>query len=577
MVRRRYSRIIAFFLITILFVSGWEQQDRYLFAENTPIMQVDITTNEYKVQAGVYNVKVEVFQCYLAELGLLASENVDGYWGKISEEAMQSFQQTHGLTITAYPNQATLTALYSAFNPQQYLSTPAQGVLNLNYFGFFYGDLSNIDNKHSLVHSIQELSRLPYVVCSPPFQLSLQSIIVADTIKTSTNIFGYVNLGPNNPYESRDKWIKSDINEIKTQIDTVAANGWYGVFIDQFGYDFGETRQRQNVIVNYAHSKGLKCFVNAWFVAEALGGSTYLTEGDWYLCESFLRTNSEYRSGTSSIQKYIDAMNYANVTGVRIAGLSYNSADTPLDQATSDINMSNILAKTLGLNGWWYSDDTIERQLLVYGKEPSINIGSKILSYLQHIAGNKYVAVTDKYRIEFYAGENPSMVLYPLTAKDSYIYIGGSQPRDYVNLDNLTKGEQILLLRRLNAYGYRGNRLDTALNNFLQNNNIHYFSIIAFNEILENNAVNINGTKGSLQPYLKPEVVVRAGSADEKMLYSQYRNKITYILSEMNQYSEIDIETTNARYQEYLAKLGVKPIGKFWHFVYWCIDKVTGK
>lgn len=60
-----------------------------------------------------------------------------------------------------------------------------------------------------------------------------------------------------------------------------------GIFFDQFGFDFGLNRQKQNHIVDYVHCKGLSVFVNAWEPDDVFkmtqGMSTHLTTGDYYL------------------------------------------------------------------------------------------------------------------------------------------------------------------------------------------------------------------------------------------------------------------------------------------------------
>ena len=87
------------------------------------------------------------------------------------------------------------------------------------------------------------------MVCAEPGHLNQKEILVSDAIKATVKIFGYVNMG--------EKPLIS-LSKIKKEIDNISSSGWYGVFIDQFGYDFGETRERQNAIVDYAHQKGSK-------------------------------------------------------------------------------------------------------------------------------------------------------------------------------------------------------------------------------------------------------------------------------------------------------------------------------
>jgi hypothetical protein len=248
-------------------------------------------------------------------------------------------------------------------SPDVHVFTP--GDLKISPFAFVYGDLSNLDDTHDPYYSIQKLKDLPYLVCAPPSALSEKSKQVTDAIKLKTKLFGYVNLGPDNPENPQSSWRYADLNKVKTEIDRIVEGSWFGVFIDQFGYDFHETRQRQNEIVDYAHQKGLKCFVNAWFPDDAMGSAshavnnpksepTHLKSGDYYLIESFLMSDSLYRGGISYLDKFLKVKKYHDNLGVNMVVLSYKRENTPWNQASADIQLSYILAQYLGYQGWWF-------------------------------------------------------------------------------------------------------------------------------------------------------------------------------------------------------------------------------
>ena len=69
------------------------------------------------------------------------------------------------------------------------------------------------------------------------------------------------------------------------------------IFLDDYGYDFGTARARQNEAVDYAHSVGMSVIANALFPEDAFGRqihpthnpsgtATSLNSSDFYLCES---------------------------------------------------------------------------------------------------------------------------------------------------------------------------------------------------------------------------------------------------------------------------------------------------
>ena len=52
--------------------------------------------------------------------------------------------------------------------------------------------------------------------------------------------------------------------EIKSKIDKWIAMGVHGIFLDEFGYDYKVTRERQNNMVDYCHNHNLFVFANSW-------------------------------------------------------------------------------------------------------------------------------------------------------------------------------------------------------------------------------------------------------------------------------------------------------------------------
>lgn len=73
-------------------------------------------------------------------------------------------------------------------------------------------------------------------------------------------LVGYVPIGVQN--------IGSDsgleIQDIKERIDAWKMMGADGIFLDEFGYDYGVTRDRQNECVSYCHNLGMFCIANSW-------------------------------------------------------------------------------------------------------------------------------------------------------------------------------------------------------------------------------------------------------------------------------------------------------------------------
>lgn len=76
-------------------------------------------------------------------------------------------------------------------------------------------------------------------------------------LKTDIEIFGYIPIGGG-------LGANLDTAEIQLRIDEWLATGATGIFLDEFGYDYLVTRERQNMAVDYAHSKGMNVIANSW-------------------------------------------------------------------------------------------------------------------------------------------------------------------------------------------------------------------------------------------------------------------------------------------------------------------------
>jgi hypothetical protein len=114
------------------------------------------------------------------------------------------------------------------------------------------------------------------------------------TRSSAVRVYGYIDLGNSQ---------KLSIEEIQNRARQWASIGSTGIFLDEAGYDFGVTRERQNAVVDFVHSLGLSVFVNAFnpddvFSAaatplNAVGGGnpgaapTRLGPNDAFLLESF--------------------------------------------------------------------------------------------------------------------------------------------------------------------------------------------------------------------------------------------------------------------------------------------------
>ncbi len=159
----------------------------------------------------------------------------------------------------------------------------------------YYGWPSSINSTFTVPLAAAEFGQYDYVVLgaglesgSHPDHTNTVNIL-ADPAMANTTVFGYIDLGvTTNNYT---------IPEIESRVDQWITTGVDGIFFDDFGYDFGTSRTRQNAAVVYVHGKGMPVIANAFNPDDAFsndvdatynsgGTSTFLNSSDFYLFES---------------------------------------------------------------------------------------------------------------------------------------------------------------------------------------------------------------------------------------------------------------------------------------------------
>jgi len=289
--------------------------------------------------------------------------------------------------------------------------TIPSGNLNASLVSFVYNSLYRVQNIDNVDHAIEILSRFKYLICAEPGHLADKEILVADGIKSKVKIFGYIDMGGD---------VLPSLESLTSELDNIKKNGWYGVFIDQFGYDYGETRERQNTVVIYAHSIGLKCFVNAWHIEDAFGmeadavhnpnqSESALGEGDWYLLESFLTRIDGYDEYPDNFwEKIAKAQEYQEKLKLNIACLSYKRDEASWEESAMDIENSYLLSALSGFNGWWFTD-RCENDSFEYGKP--FAVGNVLKEKLYQVIPGFYLAETERYLFLYDASQFPDMTV----------------------------------------------------------------------------------------------------------------------------------------------------------------------
>ena len=113
--------------------------------------------------------------------------------------------------------------------------------------------------------------------------------------------FGYIDLGVHSPHHQVQNL---RMEQIRHRAAAWKQLGMSGVLLDDYGYDFATTRQRQIEAVESLRSHELSVIANSWDPRHALdqepgpanpkGIPSPLGKGDFYLYESYLVSNGEW-------------------------------------------------------------------------------------------------------------------------------------------------------------------------------------------------------------------------------------------------------------------------------------------
>lgn len=180
-------------------------------------------------------------------------------------------------------------------------------------------------------------------------------------ISPTTVVWGYIDTGVTTSNLS--------LSTLQTQIDEWIAMGVGGIFCDTFGYDYHNTRSRQNSILSYIHSKGVGAIINAWNSDDAFssavdvtynpsGTATVAGSSDVLLLESWISNSDSYTSPyyatISDVKTRGDkAVTYRTNLGIRIF-----ATNIMLHTGTVDATLQNYRSLSEGMARAWRLDGT---------------------------------------------------------------------------------------------------------------------------------------------------------------------------------------------------------------------------
>ena len=159
--------------------------------------------------------------------------------------------------------------------------------------------------------------------------------IISKLRQRGVTIYGYVPIGQNTSGLTND--------QIKLRIDQWVTVGVDGIFLDEFGFDYANTRLKQIEIVNYVYGKNLPYCANAWVFEDVVCGDiaelgfpvddwryvnfqTYnptnaalpFTINDSYLIENFCIDNTGVLNAVNGQQRCLDIQTRNKTKGITL-------------------------------------------------------------------------------------------------------------------------------------------------------------------------------------------------------------------------------------------------------------------
>lgn len=261
----------------------------------------------------------------------------------------------------------------------------------LRRLGVYYGWPSAFDGARSLDEAISKIGAYDLMVFGWGLQERrhldherAKSIIAA--LAGRTSIYGYIPMGSATGLSAR---------KIRKAAKAWRAAGAAGVLLDEAGYDYGNTRKRQNKAYECCHEQGLRVIANAWRPADLLGTapgahnksglSPSLAPGDALLYESY-RIREGALEETAEWRSKIEALCSARERGVEVMGIATGAN---YQQRLMDHLVLCALLDGLDAVGWGEPDYAARDNQMPLRPWPALPATADIrhLSALRSIAG----------------------------------------------------------------------------------------------------------------------------------------------------------------------------------------------
>jgi hypothetical protein len=277
----------------------------------------------------------------------------------------------------------------------------------------YYGFPSTINGATSVAAAAQEFAGYDYVLWGagledPTHPDHANAVaIFNDEAASQTRFFGYVDVGVltgNLP-----------MSEIQARITRWQTFGVSAIQLDNFGYDFGTTRVRQNAAVDFAHALGLDVLVNAFRPADAFGSITNtqfnptgaaprLGASDFYFSESYGVRLGQFEDAVSWRARSDTLEAFRARLGFRILSTTTTATDDPAayDEAAFYYAWHAALLYGHEATGWGeyaYCAGGVSSDRAPYRARPTLDPGNTFTGSVKH-SGSLNSRLTDGGRLD---------------------------------------------------------------------------------------------------------------------------------------------------------------------------------
>ena len=222
----------------------------------------------------------------------------------------------------------------------------------------YYGWPSFVNHSQGNVNAaVRHFSQFDIVVLGDglehPFHADHKATatIIRQLVDRGVLVYGYVDMGVSTQNLS--------LSAAKRYVDEWYAMGVTGIFWDDAGFDFGVSRERQDILFDYTHQKGLSAFVNAWHLENVLADDPtppHLGYEDFYLAESWMIGYGGYARMVDWQERIRKLDFYAKKIGVRVAAMGMGPVDGNATAPKHPYQLVYWSSALYGLDAVGYSD-----------------------------------------------------------------------------------------------------------------------------------------------------------------------------------------------------------------------------